>query len=696
MNVVLGRTGILLALVASVVGIATIAAGLVRRRPSWIAAGRTYAYLAFAGAVLATVAIQHALITHDFRIAYVATNNSRQTPLLYDVTGMWSALRGSLLFWGLILTGYGALLVTRFRRRAAEPFMGWATLVMLGVTTFFFAVMAGPANPFALVSGKVPTNGPGPNPLLQDRILVAFHPPLLYLGFVGFTVPFAFAVAALATGRVSERWQLETRSWTLAAWVFLTMGIVLGMWWSYQVLGWGGFWGWDPVENVTLLPWLCGTAYLHSTMAQERRGLLRVWNVSLVVATFTLTIFGTFLDRSGVIQSVHNFSTSNLGGEFLALLFVVMAVGVGLIAWRGDLLRGEGGIAHPLSREGAFLLNNVVFAAFAVIVLVGTVFPIFVQAFAHQAITVGAPYFDATTLPIVLALLFLMAVAPVLPWRRTTSETLLRRLLLPGVAAAVTLVACVATGITGFELLVAFALAAFAAMSAFRSLVLNARASRRAGRGVAAGLLSRSSGGMVVHLGVVAVAIAMASATNFGHRGQITLYPGRVGVFDHHRLVFERAETVRQPSVTSVVALVDLDGHRLLRPALSRFGADLTWLSSPSIASGPRDDVYLTLVTPPTTTGGPATIGVIVQPLIAWIWGGAGIMMLGALIASLPRRRRRSEPGSSATSRGASAGSGAGSAGGRIVAEPGGSRPPVGVLGARRIGPMRPARGSAP
>ena len=263
------------------------------------------------GALLATGAMEHALVTHDFTLVFVAENNSTVTPLLYSITGMWSALAGSILLWGLILSVVSTVFVWRYRRLAADPVIRWATLVLYVVSAFFFGLMLGPANPFVTAAGV--TQGLGPNSLLQDNPLVAIHPPLLYVGFVLFTVPFAFAIGMLATGRVGDRWQIECRRWTLVAFTFLSVGIVLGAWWSYQVLGWGGFWGWDPVENAALLPWLCGTAYLHSVLVQERRGLMRVWNLSLSIATFALTILGTFLTRSGVINSVHSFSESSLG-----------------------------------------------------------------------------------------------------------------------------------------------------------------------------------------------------------------------------------------------------------------------------------------------------------------------------------------------------------------------------------------------
>ena len=275
----------------------------------------------------------------------------------------------------------------------------------------------------------MPLDGRGPNPLLQNHPLMAFHPPMLYLGYVGFTVPFSFAMAALITGRFGEGWLADTRRTTLVAWGFLTVGIILGAWWSYEVLGWGGYWGWDPVENASLLPWITATAFIHSVMVQERRGMLRVWNLSLVIATFALTILGTFLTRSGIVTSVHAFSQSAIGPWLLTFLFIVMFTGVGLIAWRADKLHAPGRIDSPVSREAAFLANNLLFAALAFVVLLGTVFPLLAEALRGSTLSVGEPYFDRMGAPIGLMLLFLMAIAPALPWRATSGDVLQHRLL---------------------------------------------------------------------------------------------------------------------------------------------------------------------------------------------------------------------------------------------------------------------------
>lgn len=656
---VFGTAGVWLALVGASVGVVASAAGLLRQHrgrpvdPRLDA--RLLAPLVGLGAVVAVAAMEVALVSHDFRLVYVADNNARATPLVYSITGLWSSLAGSILLWGLVLAAYLVLVVVRYRRRSGDPVVRWATLVMFAVSTFFFALMVGPANPFTTVPGAVPLHGAGPNALLQDNPLVAAHPPLLYLGFVGFTVPFAFAVGMLATGRVGERWQAEVRRWTLLSWTCLSVGIVLGAWWSYQVLGWGGFWGWDPVENAALLPWLCGTAYLHSVLVQERRGLLRVWNLSLAVATFALTILGTFLTRSGVVVSVHAFSESDLGPVIIGFFLLVVVTGFGLIAWRGDRLRSPGGIDAPLGREGAFLVNNLVFVGFAFVVLLGTLFPLLYQAVKGQPVTVGAPYFNTVAVPVGLLLLFLMAVAPALSWRKVDAGVLWERLRLPAWAGVLTVVGCVAGGVRGIEPLAGFGLAAFAAASALRSLVLAVRASVRHHAGVWRGLVGRTNGGMVVHLGVVVLALGLVAATSFRAQSELVLRPGQVVQFDGHSFVFEGVRTVHTPQRLAHEAVVKVDGGGRFYPAVSQYGGPSSEaVGTPAIDSSITDDVYLTWdATGRTgaTTGGsvvptlPATsiaLGVVVEPLMAWMWAGGLLVGVGGLLALVPGTRRRS------------------------------------------------------
>lgn len=642
MNAALGHAGVLLSLISACAGIASAAAGLARRRPQLLAGARVYAYLALGGMVVATFAMERALLGHDFSLAFVADNSSRTTPLLYVITGMWSALQGSILLWSLILAGYLAFGARRFRSRADDPIVGWATIVMFVVLVFFLALMLGPSDPFTATGGTIPADGTGPNPLLQDNVLIAFHPVFLYLGFVGFTVPFAFAIGSLVTGRVGEAWLTETRRFTLFAWAFLTLGIVLGAWWSYQDLGWGGFWGWDPVENAALLPWLTATAYLHSAMVQERRGLLRVWNLSLLVATFALTILGTFLTRSGVTQSVHSFSSSGIGPALIGLFAAVVAVGVGLIGWRGDRLRSPGSIDSPVSREGAFLVNNLLFAAFAAVVLLGTVFPLFVQAVDNQSLSVGRPFFDTFTVPLGVSLLFFMSVAPVLPWRKASPGVLRRRLVVPAWLAAAVLVGSVAAGVRGFTPLLAFGLGAFAGSVAGRQLVLAALAARRHGLGAWRGLLGRANGGMVVHLGIVCIAVGLTAATSYAHSTELSFSPGRTLSFDGHRLTFVGWQALRTPSEVGAEARFRVDGAPFA-PAIASFDGSAQGTDIPAVDSSLVDDVYLSIGNAPAAPGAGqgVTVDVYVQPLVLWLWVGGAITAGGALLAAVPGRRRR-------------------------------------------------------
>jgi cytochrome c-type biogenesis protein CcmF len=665
-----GMAGVWLAFAASIVGALVIVLGLVRQRAGatalaaapagqlqqLITGSRRFAPVMLAGGVVATGAMEHALVTHDFTLVFVAQNNSTATPLLYSITGLWSALAGSILLWGLALTAFTTVFCWRYRHLAADPVIRWATLVMYLVTAFFFGLMLKASNPF-LTTHDV-SSGLGPNSLLQDNPLVAIHPPLLYLGFVGFTVPFAFAIGMLATGRVSDRWQIECRRWTLVAFTFLSVGIVLGAWWSYQVLGWGGFWGWDPVENAALLPWLCGTAYLHSVLVQERRGLMRVWNLSLSVATFALTILGTFLTRSGVVTSVHAFSDSTIGPILIGFFFLVVVVGFGLIAWRGDRLRSPGGIDAPLGREGAFLLNNILFVGFAFVVLLGTLYPLLYESVTQQQVDVGAPYFNTVAVPVGLALLFLMAVAPVLSWRKINGTVLWQRLAWPVWVGVVTIVACVAFGLRGFQPLIGFGLGAVAAATAARALVLSVRGARTRQAGWWRGLVGRANGGMIVHLGVVVMAVGIIASTTYRHQSELALPQGSVVHYQGHTFEFEGLRTVTSPSRTAEEALIKIDGGGVFKPAVTSFGSALSAVGTPAIDSGALGDIYLTFDGVPTGSSsgnapiqhlpaGSIAVGVVLEPLLAWLWAGGLLVGLGGVLALVPgNRRRATEPAS--------------------------------------------------
>jgi len=649
----LGYAALAIGAGACIVGISALIAGLRMRDPMLLRLGRRCVFVVLGAAVAAAGIMEWALISHDFSIRYVAENNSRGTPLLFTITGLWASLAGSILLWGVILGVYLAYVARKFRARATDPLVGVATITGLAVALFFFLLMLGPANPFETLS-TVPLDGRGPNPLLQNHILMAFHPPILYLGYVGFTVPFMFAVAALVTGRFGEGWLTDTRRATLVAWGFLTIGIILGAWWSYEVLGWGGFWAWDPVENASLLPWLTATAFIHSVIIQERRGMLRVWNLSLVIATFCLTILGTFLTRSGVLDSVHAFSESPIGPWLLTFLAIVAVVGIGLIAWRGDALRSPGRIDSAVSRESAFLLNNLLFAALAFVVLLGTVFPLVAEAVRGSRLSVGEPYFDRMTTPIGIALLFLMAVAPALPWRATSGEVVRQRLLVPAWIGGLTMLGAVLLGARDVWEVLAYGLGAFATAGIVRQFWLGVRGRRRAlgeSGPLALGRATRSNprlyGGLVVHLGVVMIAVALAASSAYSTSSEVRLQKGAHTTVDGYTLTYLGSSTHHSAQKTTITARVRVEhGDRDLgvyTPAISTYPNSTEGIGTPSVRTGVREDVYLTLVSSPSG-GGRITLGVRVNTMIVWLWIGGGVMALGTVLALAPRLRRTSRP----------------------------------------------------
>jgi cytochrome c-type biogenesis protein CcmF len=647
----LGILGIALGVGASAVGVFLLALGIARHNLELIRSGRRCVFVVLVAAILAVFAMEWALITHDFSLQYVADNNARGTPLLFTITGLWAALEGSILLWVLILAGYIAFMARRFRSRLEDPMVAWALLVCLSVALFFFVFMAAAANPFKLVDGTIPLDGRGPNPLLQNHPLMAFHPPMLYLGYVGFTIPFAFAMAALITGRFGEGWLEDTRRTTLVAWGFLSVGIVLGAWWSYEVLGWGGYWGWDPVENASLLPWLTATAFIHSVIVQERRGMLRVWNISLVLATFCLTILGTFLTRSGVVNSVHAFTQSSIGPWLLTFLGIVVVTCLALVAWRADKLHAPGRIDSPVSRESAFLANNLLFTGLAFVVLLGTVFPLVAQAVRGNQLSVGEPYFARMTTPIGLALLFLMAVAPALPWRAAGGEVLRRRLLIPAyVGVAVMLLTLVFLTRT-FATVVAFGLAAFAIVAIFRETALAVRSRRKADHagwvrstvGTVRGN-PRRYGGFIVHIGVICIAVALASSGSFGAKQEVRLRKGDSATVGGYTVKFVGTRTSKTAQKTSVSAdLAITKGGQSLgtyAPAVSTFPNSDQAIGTPSVHTGLIEDLYLTIVSSPNAQGR-VTVSIAVNSMTLWVWIGGGLMALGTIVAIGPTVKRK-------------------------------------------------------
>ena len=604
----------------------------------------------FVAAGVGCAAMVISLLNHDFSVLYVAENNATTTPPFISAISLWAALEGSILFWTLLATGWASLVLWRNRGRH-RVLMPWVGATLAGVNTFFFAVMTWPGNPF-LRTSPVAGEGIGPNALLQNHPFMALHPPLLYLGYTGMAVPFAFGVAALATGRLDEEWLRIVRRWTLIPWIFLTLGITAGAWWSYEVLGWGGYWAWDPVENAALLPWLTATAFVHSSMVAERRGGLKIWTGALVVATFVLTLVGTFLTRSGIVASVHSFTQSAIGPWFLGGILVALTLGLGLLVWRLPDLIGGGRTSGTVSRESAFLLNNVLFLGLTFAVLFGTLLPLLVVATSGDTISVGAPWFNSVTVPIFVALLFLMGVGPALPWGTASWSTLRDRFSTPLVVAVAIVAIAVAVGLRHAGALGTLGLAAFVATVMADEVVRGARARSRArdeDPATATWRLAtrnrRRYGGYAVHLGVLVMAVAVAISSGLSIDRTVTLAPGETATVGAYRITHE--QLVVEPladdaRVIETRAEVAYDGPQsgTLATALRDYPSSATAIATPAVRTSLGEDLYVTLLASDPDTGA-VTLHVFVNPMVAWIWIGGAIIGLASTFAIWPERRRQ-------------------------------------------------------
>jgi cytochrome c-type biogenesis protein CcmF len=594
------------------------------------------------GALLAMGALEVGLLTNDFSIAYIARNHARGTPLLFTIAGAWAALEGSIVLWGLILAGYTTWV---YRRMHGPDRVGAAALAVMGaVAIFFFGLMATAANPFHTLA-QVPADGFGANPLLQNHVLMAIHPPVLYLGYVGMTVPFAFAIAALVSGDGSTEWLERTRRWTLVAWAFLSLGILLGAWWSYEVLGWGGYWAWDPVENASFLPWLTATAFIHSAVVQRRRGMLQAWNVALVIGTFSLTILGTFLTRSGVVASVHSFTQSAVGPALLGFLLVVLVGGFGLFAARGHLVASTPRLDSLASREGVFLFNNLLLALFAFVVLVGTLYPMILEAFTGDRVSVGAPWFDRSAIPIGLVLVFAMGVGPMTPYRMARGAVMWRRVRLPLQIAAAVTAGCVVLGVRPITVLITIAVATFVVAGILRhahEVVWSRPGSWFQEVRRLPGSDPGYWGGMIAHVGVALVAVAIAFSGSFGARQEITLAVGDSAPFEGYTLTYRSPFLRQEPNRTVIGASIELRrGDALLgtlEPRLNQYPNQVQAIPTPSVRTGIREDVYLSLVRIQQDS---ATVSVDAFrfPLMWLLWTGGLIVFLGGLTAYAGGRR---------------------------------------------------------
>jgi cytochrome c-type biogenesis protein CcmF len=601
--------------------------------------------------LVAAVALIYALVATDFSIKYVAFNTTRATPIYYRVTGLWGALEGSLLLWEWILIIFAGITAWLYRDRHREM-MPWVLMIFSIVSAFFLGVIAFLSNPFESMS-PVPPDGRGLNPLLEDANMMT-HPPLLYTGFVGLTVPYAFAMAALITGKLDEAWITSTRRWTIIAWFFLTAGNLVGAWWSYHVLGWGGYWAWDPVENAAFMPWLPATAFLHSIQVQERRRMLKVWNLSLIIIAFSLTIFGTFLTRSGILSSIHAFSSGPVGGFFLAFLAFVLLGSFGLVAYRADRLKEQPELDSMVSRESAFLLNNIVLVSALFTIFLGTIFPLISEAVAGVQVSVGAPYFNSVTVPLFLFLVFLMGVGPMIAWRRASLDNLRRNFLWPALGSFIGALALWAWKVREFLPLLGFTLLAFVVLTIVYDTALALRARKRiAGEGVFRALVTlarrnqRRYGGLIVHLGVVLIILGIAGSMSYSLEKEATLAVNQELNIGSYRVRFLGLTGLQQPTHFRVEGAFQVfhNGAEegVLNPALKFFPSQQSPIGRAVHRSTLSEDIYLILSGFSQVDQNQATLKALVRPLVIWMWIGGFVIALGTLICIWPMRKTNPE-----------------------------------------------------
>jgi cytochrome c-type biogenesis protein CcmF len=642
----LGTYLLLFGLAVSGYGLVAAAVGAKTGRPALVESARRCAFGLVAALAAANATMMVALLTNDFAVRYVAENSARETPAFYKALSLWAADDGSLLLWNLILAGFIAAVALRFRRDR-PPTFPYALGVLFAVQVFYLILVNGPARPFASLANP-PSDGRGPAPLLQNYPLMAVHPPFLYLGFIGFTVPFAFGIAALLAGQGSDQWVSVIRRWTLVVWCFLTVGLLLGALWSYSVLGWGGYWAWDPVENVALLPWLTSTAFLHSVMLQERRGMARLWNIALVIGAFALMTFGTFLTRGNVLSSVHAFAQTSVGPAYLAFLALVLLAGFGLVAWRLPTLRTPASLTSAISREGTFVANNVLLLAAAAIILLGTTFPLVVQATSGQQVTIGGPYFRSSVGPVFLLILLLAGTAPLLPWRATSRSRALRRLRVPAAAAALVMIATAWAGVHQVTAVAGFGLAALVFVTSGQEILSGLMLGRRGQRGGAARALARGrrrNAGLVVHMGLALVAAGITASSTLGLQTQATLKTGQSTAFGGQVLRYQGLHTDQQPQrivLTTTVSVTNSSGGAAgtLDPRMNLYPAATEPIGSPSIRRGIVWDLYASVISL-QHDGGSATFRFYRNPGVNWLWFGGLVMAFGGALAAWPARRRR-------------------------------------------------------
>jgi cytochrome c-type biogenesis protein CcmF len=635
----LGRAALVVTLGLSLYALVAGAVSARENRRRLAESARNALYCSFGATLVASVVLALALVRHDFSFAYVAAHTNRALPTAYSLSAFWGGQEGSLLLWLLVLTGYGALAVA-LNRRLLRDLTAWVVPVIGGIATFFAFVLVAVASPFD--TQTAPFEGAGLTPSLQNPYMVA-HPPMLYLGYVGLAVPFAFAAGALLSGRTDERWIVATRRWTLAAWAFLGFGQLLGAHWAYVEVGWGGYYAWDPVENAALMPWLAATAFLHSVMVQERKGMLKVWNMVLVALAFELSVFGTFLTRSGVVSSIHSFAKSSIGPWFLAFVVISSIFSLSLIMWRLPLLKARTKLESALSREATFLYNNLLLVALCLTILWGVLFPIVTQLFRGETRTIGRPYYDFFLRAFGLPLLLLMGIGPLIAWRKASARALLKTLAWPIAAAAVCGVALVAVGAGSSRPgLIAYTFSAFVLATILVELVRGTRATGSLFTLV--GRNRRRYGGYVVHAAIVLLAIGIAGSSAYGTTRERPLALGQSMRVAGYTLTNRGVTVERKPNVTETRAHLDVhgpwsgtiasgDNQYVNPPEPSReVGIKTDWLRG--------EDLYV-IVEEAHPKSELIYVQVLVKPLVNLIWIAGIVFLFGSAVALWPDAREQ-------------------------------------------------------
>src|ERR1035437_5189955 len=645
----LGNLAPAIALILAVYSLVANIYGMRRNAPDFVVSARHAVWAMCAMVTIAVVVLWVALLRSDFSLEYAASYSSSTLPTAYKITALWAGQQGSLLLWTWLLAIFTSVAAFQNRRRNPDT-APYALAVLAGVAIFFLWMLNFVTRPFDLLPA-IPAEGCDLNPLLQNYWM-AIHPPSLYIGYVSASVPFAFGAAALITGKLDDGWIRSTRRWAIFSWFFLTLGNLFGARWAYEVLGWGGYWAWDPVENAAFMPWLVMTAYLHSVMIQERKDMLKVWNLSLIGLAFGLTLFGTFITRSGVISSVHSFTQSGLGPYFLSFLIAVTLAYTALLIFRSKQLRSPAEFESYLSREAAFLFNNLILVGITFAVFWGTIFPVLSEAVRGVKITVGPPFFNRVNAPLALGLVFLTGIGPLIAWRRTPADNLVRSFAPPvaiGVATGTIGAAC---GLRQWYVLTAFSLAAFVmgtvlvefrrGMNARRHLLAEPRAK------ALVNLVAKNNrryGGYVIHVGVIVAFIGIVGSSFFRTEVKKSVHAGdsfTIGSYTLRFLGFSEVDTPHLASATARVEVLGPDGREItvMTPAKLFYIRAQQPATLVAIRSTPLNDLYVVLAGI-DDSGQTATFEVFLTPLVFWLWAGGLLMVLGTVIVMWPTVRER-------------------------------------------------------